>query len=97
MDYYKKYGLSDADIMEIKMSISNDDLLEAEVYFLRIGELFDYLASIGITDFKEIFLNVPDILGYKSEEIRKSIEESKIPNLIELLKEDVSNFSLIGF
>lgn len=97
MMYLKEYGLSEEDIEEIYDNLCDEDWYTIISTASTVCGLLDYFSSIGINNFKDIFMNKPIVFYQNAQEMRKYIEESNIPNLIEKLKEDADNFELLGF
>ena len=97
MIYLKEYNLSDEDLQEIYDSLSDENWYNITTYESRVCDLLDYFKSIGITNFKDIFLTKPNIFYKNAKEMRKYIEDSNIPDLIDKINEDAINFDLIGF
>ncbi len=95
MDYLKKFGLSDTDIEEISNNLTEDEYQTIEFYKSRVSKDIDYLKELGITDIKGIFMNCAYIFNYFASELKEAIEKCEVPNIIELLREDVSNFELV--
>lgn len=97
MKYLKEYNLSDEDLQEIYDSLSDENWYNITTYESRVCGLLDYFKSIGITNFKDIFLTKPHVFYKNAKEMRKYIEDANIPDLIDRINEDAINFELIGF
>lgn len=95
MDYFKKYGLNDEEINEIKNYIDNDDANNYYVNELDVIEILDYLISIGIDNIKDILKYKTNIFYEKLDNIKKSFDNRK--DIIKLINEDITNFELIGY
>ncbi len=96
MNYLKKYGLTDEDIDEIYDSLSDEDWYTINCMDTRVEKILKYFKSLGITNFKDMFIYKPNIFNQHVDEIENYINESNIPDIIEKLKEDVTNFDLLG-
>lgn len=96
MDYLKKYNLTDEDLQEIYENLSYENWSNITGSSTKVKGVLDYLASIGITNFKDIFLYKPSVFYLYAEDIKKYIEECEYPDIIEKLKEDIYNFELFG-
>lgn len=97
MTYLKEFGLSDEDLKEIYDSLTDEDWLYITTTKVQIKELLKYLTSLGITNIKDICIHKPLVLYQYADDMKKYIEESNIDNIIEMLKDDVYSFSLLGF
>lgn len=95
MDYFKKYGLNDEEIDDIKNYIDNDDVNNYYVNELDVIEILDYLISIGIDNIKDILKYKANIFYEKLDNIKKSFDNRK--NIVKLINEDITNFELIGY
>lgn len=96
MNYLKKYGLTDEDIDEIYDNLSDEDWYTINCMDTRVKKILDYFNSLGITNFKDMFIYKPNIFNQHVDEIENYINESNIPDIVEKLKEDVTNFDLLG-
>ena len=97
MKYLKEYNLSDEDLQEIYDNLSDEEWYNITTFESRVCDLLNYFKSIGITNFKDILLNRPIVFYKNAKEMRKYIENSNIPDLIDRINEDAINFELIGF
>lgn len=95
MDYFKKYGLNDEEINDIKNYIDNDDANNYYVNELDVIEILDYLISIGIDNIKDILKYKANIFYEKLDNIKKSFDNRK--DIVKLINEDITNFELIGY
>lgn len=95
MDYFKKYGLNDEEINDIKNYIDNDDVNNYYVNELDVIEILDYLISIGIGNIKDILKYKTNIFYEKLDNIKKSFDNRK--DIVKLINEDITNFELIGY
>ena len=96
MNYLKKYGLTDEDIDEIYDSLSDEDWYTITCMDTGVKKILNYFSSLGITNFKDMFIYKPNIFDLSVNEIEKCINECNIPDIVEKLKEDVINFDLLG-
>ena len=96
MNYLKKFNLSDEDLDEIYDSLSDEDWQFVTATKTQVGDLLEYLISIGITNIKNIFLYRPNVLYQYAKDMKKYIEESQISDIVQKINEDVDNFDLLG-
>ena len=97
MKYLIDYNLTEKDIEDINNTLSEEEWIMLTTSTSRIEEILDYLKSLGITDFKELFINKTNVLYQNVDKIEKKINECNIPNIIEKLQENIHNFDLLGF
>ena len=95
MKYLIDYNLSEKDIEDINKTLSEEDWIMLTTSTSRIEEILDYLQSLGITDFKELFINKTNVLYQNVDKIEKKINECNIPNIIEKLQDNIHNFDLL--
>ena len=95
MKYLIDYNLTEKDIEDINESLSEEEWIMLTTSTSRIESILDYLQSLGITDFKELFINRRNVLYQNVEKIDKSINECNIPDIIEKLQENIHNFDLL--
>lgn len=95
MKYLIDYNLTEKDIEDINESLSEEEWIMLTTSTSRIEEILDYLQSLGITDFKELFINKTNVLYQNVEKIEKKINECNIPDIIEKLQENIYNFDLL--
>ena len=91
MIYLKEYNLSDEDLQEIYDSLSDENWYNITTYESRVCDLLDYFKSIGITNFKDIFLTKPNIFYKNAKEMRKYIEDSKEKEQMNTINNDEIN------
>lgn len=96
MKYLKEFNLSDSDLQEIYDKLSDEEWQYVTTTKVQIKELLRYFTSIGITNIKDIFLHRPDILYQYADDMKSYIENCNIPDIIEKIKNDVSNFDLLN-
>lgn len=96
MKYLIDYNLTEKDIEDINNTLSEEEWIMLTTSTSRIEEILDYLQSLGITDFKELFINKTNVLYQNVDKIEKKINECNIPNIIEKLQENIHNFDLLG-
>ena len=95
MKYLIDYNLTEKDIEDINESLSEEEWIMLTTSTSRIEEILDYLQSLGITDFKELFINRRNVLYQNVEKIEKKINECNTPDIIEKLQENIHNFDLL--
>lgn len=95
MKYLIDYNLTEKDIEDINNTLSEEEWIMLTTSTSRIEEILDYLQSLGITDFKELFINKTNVLYQNVDKIEKKINECNIPNIIEKLQENIHNFDLL--
>ena len=95
MKYLIDYNLTEKDIEDINKTLSEEEWIMLTTSTSRIEEILDYLQSLGITDFKELFINKTNVLYQNVDKIEKKINECNIPNIIEKLQENIHNFDLL--
>ena len=95
MKYLIDYNLTEKDIEDINESLSEEEWIMLTTSTSKIESILDYLQSLGITDFKELFINRRNVLYQNVEKIDKRINECNIPDIIEKLQENIHNFDLL--
>lgn len=95
MDYLMKFNLTAKDIEDIINNIDNMDLLEFNMYEERISKIISYLLSKNITNIKDIIIK-KTMLFYETFEHVKELIDSCNKEMIYLLNDDATNFSLLG-
>ena len=74
MKYLIDYNLTEKDIEDINESLSEEEWIMLTTSTSRIESILDYLQSLGITDFKELFINRRNVLyKKKKKKIKKKI------------------------
>lgn len=96
MNYLEKYGLTTSQIEYICTELDSDEINEFIVYKDRVSELLDYFISIGLNDITNLLIAKRNVFYEDKETVQKLIENCSNPNIINLLKEDLINFELIG-
>ena len=69
MKYLIDYNLTEKDIEDINKTLSEEEWIMLTTSTSRIEEILDYLQSLGITDFKELFINKTNVLYQNVEKI----------------------------
>lgn len=92
LSYLKKYGLTDSDLKEICLELSDEDIYTISYMDTRVKKILNFLSSLGITNVKELILYVPFIFDLHFDELWNCIRECEDPYTIAKLKENVENF-----
>ena len=69
MKYLIDYNLTEKDIEDINESLSEEEWIMLTTSTSRIESILDYLQSLGITDFKELFINRRNVLYQNVDKI----------------------------
>ncbi len=96
MEFLHKYHFTDEDINELMQNLEPMDIAEFSMHEERIDQIFQYLYSLNITNFKELLCYRPNLFYESVDCIKKAIENAEDNNIILLLQEDPMNFELIG-
>lgn len=96
MDYLKEYNMTDEDINDIYNSLSEEEWIMISTSSSRVEELLEYFTSLGITYYKDLFIEKPNIFLFDVEDIEKKINECNEEDIVNKLKDNIYNFELLG-
>ena len=97
MMYLTEFGLSEKDIKDIYDSLGEEERFMLMGATSDVEEILNYFKELGFTNFKELLMKKTLLFCRKPYAIKELIEKSDVPNLVDKLKEDITNFKLIGY
>lgn len=94
MDFLKEYGFLDDDINEVVDNTPKKiiDLLNKNVELVKTN--LKYIKDLGITTYKEIFINYPDMFVMDASNFEDMFAKYNTEELIEKLN---ANFKMVEY
>lgn len=94
MSFLKEYGFLDVDIEEFLENTPKKviDVLESHENLVRVN--LTYLKDLGITTYKEIFINYPDMFLMDASNFEESFSKYDKEELVEKLN---ANYKMVKY
>lgn len=89
IDFLSKYGLSNDDITEIKGRFDDKFVYNLGIMKNNVSEVFDYLQSIGVSNFKDLIIYRCDLCFMDVKYLKEQISKYNEKLIVYIMNNDI--------
>lgn len=89
IDFLSKYGLSNDDITEIKGRFDGKFVYNLGIMKNNVSEVFDYLQSIGVSNFKNLIIYRCDLCFMDVKYLKEQISKYNEKLIVYIMNNDI--------